>query len=73
MAVVGSGTAHLAATVRLMGNDEHQPTDPISELAAAAAQTHELFLTYVRSGFTEMQALYLTASVITASARPPGP
>lgn len=40
--------------------------DPITELAAAAALHHELFLSYAAAGFTEPQALYLVGKIITA-------
>lgn len=48
------------------------PEDPITELAAAAAQMHELFSAYVDAGFTEQQALYLLGRLITAGMRTPG-
>jgi hypothetical protein len=48
------------------------PEDPITELAAAAAQMHELFRSYVEAGFTENQALYLLGQLISGSVRPPG-
>lgn len=41
--------------------------DEITELRAAAQMAHELFSEYVRAGFDERQALYLTAKVITAT------
>jgi len=47
-----------------MGND---PTDPITELAAAAAQLHELYASYVEAGFTEHQAFELIKTIIAAS------
>jgi hypothetical protein len=48
-----------------------QPPDPLTVLAEAAAQLHEMFISYVRAGFTEQQALYLVGQVIHAS-RPEG-
>lgn len=47
-----------------------EPTSesPLAELAAAAAQLHELFLSYVHAGFTENQALRIVIGVITGSA-----
>lgn len=49
------------------------PNDPITALAAAAASTHEMFRAYLEAGFSESQALYLTAACITASIRPTPP
>jgi hypothetical protein len=43
-----------------------EPQDPLTDLAAAAAQLHELFVSYVEAGFTEDQALRLIIGVITA-------
>jgi hypothetical protein len=48
------------------------PTDPVSLLAAAATQTHEMFVSYMNAGFTEPQALYLVGQMITASMRSGG-
>jgi hypothetical protein len=45
------------------------PDDPISPLAEGAAQLHELFLCYVKTGFTEAQALYLIGQIIAAGAK----
>jgi hypothetical protein len=44
------------------------PEDPLTELAKAAAQVHELFRAYVDSGFSEQQALYLVGKLIAANA-----
>jgi hypothetical protein len=48
-----------------------EPRDPIVPLAAAAAQAHELYLTFVGSGFTETQALYLVGQILVGNARQP--
>jgi hypothetical protein len=48
-----------------------EPEDPITQLAEGAVATHELFLSYVRAGFTEQQALYLVGQMIVAAARGP--
>lgn len=40
------------------------PEDPISELAAAAVQMHELFAEYVKAGFTRAEALTLISELI---------
>lgn len=43
--------------------------DPLSALAMAATAAHEMFRCYVEAGFTEQEALYLTAQVLTANLR----
>ncbi|MCX5144632.1 hypothetical protein [Streptomyces sp. NBC_00338] len=43
-----------------------EPSDPMTVLAAAAAQVHELYQSYVDAGFTEQQALELTKAVLIA-------
>lgn len=48
-----------------------EPEDPITQLAEGAASAHELFTAYVEAGFTENQALYLVAQMVTAAMRPP--
>lgn len=48
-----------------------EPEDPITQLAEGAASAHELYLAYVAAGFTEGQALYLVAQLITAAMRGP--
>jgi hypothetical protein len=45
------------------------PDDPVSALLAAAAAAHELFTTFVTSGFTDKQALYLVGQILAASQR----
>ncbi|MER6738224.1 hypothetical protein [Streptomyces puniciscabiei] len=42
--------------------DDHD--SPLTELAAAAAQQHELYSSYVQAGFTEAQAMQLL--IVTA-------
>jgi hypothetical protein len=42
------------------------PEDPITQLAAAAAQVHELYLSYIEAGFTEAQAFDLVKTILTA-------
>ncbi|MFI7890861.1 hypothetical protein ACIFUY_06310 [Streptomyces sp. CACIS-1.16CA] len=44
-----------------------EPTDPMTELAAAAVQLHEMHQAYVAAGFTEQQALELVKAVIVAN------
>jgi hypothetical protein len=40
--------------------------DPIGPLAAAAVSLHELFMAYVKAGFTRKEALDLVKFVISA-------
>jgi hypothetical protein len=42
------------------------PQDPITDLAAAAAQLHELYSAYVDAGFTETQSMHLLTAIVTA-------
>ncbi|MFJ2110641.1 hypothetical protein ACIOEX_01710 [Streptomyces sp. NPDC087850] len=44
-----------------------EPSDPISQLAEAAVQLHELYLSYISAGFTEGQALDMVKAVLLAS------
>lgn len=46
-----------------------EPRDPISALGEMAASIHEMFLAYVKAGFTEDQALYLVGQIIAARFR----
>lgn len=50
-----------------MGDDNQQPSpeSALTELAAAAAQLHELFSSYLEAGFTAEQALQLVIALIT--------
>jgi hypothetical protein len=41
------------------------PQDPITDLAAGAAQVHELYVSYVDAGFTPDQALRLVIGILT--------
>lgn len=42
------------------------PESALTELAAAAAQVHELYTSYLGAGFTEEQALRLVIAIMTA-------
>lgn len=42
------------------------PADPITELAAAAVQLHELYSAYIEAGFSEAQAFELTKAILVA-------
>lgn len=44
-------------------NDE--PQDPFTSMAAAAASMHEMYESLIAAGFTEAQALYITAQALT--------
>ncbi|WP_329521179.1 hypothetical protein [Spirillospora sp. NBC_01491] len=48
-----------------MGDD--MPADPVTELAAGAAQLHELYEAYGAAGFTEQQAMQLLCAIIRGS------
>lgn len=48
-----------------MGGD---PEDPITALAQGAAASHEFFIAMRAAGFSEFQALYITAQVMIAAA-----
>lgn len=41
--------------------------DPITELAAAAVQQHELYQAWIDAGFTRVEALELLKTVMLAS------
>ena len=47
-----------------------EPEDPITQLAAAAAQLHELYNSYLEAGFTEHQAFDIVKTILAANARP---
>lgn len=42
-----------------------QPVDPITAMAAAAVQLHEMYQAFVDAGFTEDQALELTKTALS--------
>lgn len=52
-------------------NQPDGPRDPFGAMAEAAAAIHEVFLSYVAAGFTESQALYLTACALTGGPKAP--
>lgn len=41
-----------------------EPIDPITAMAAAAVQLHELYEAFVEAGFSELQALQLTIAAM---------
>ncbi|WP_187438187.1 hypothetical protein [Actinomadura decatromicini] len=46
---------------------DNMPADPITELAAGAAQLHEAYEAFVAAGFTEGQAMQIVCAVITSA------
>lgn len=46
----------------------NEPADPITELAAAAVQLHELYEAFMEAGFTDRQALELVMTAMQGSA-----
>lgn len=49
-----------------MPQEPSGPEDPISELAATAAQLHELFTACMSAGFTRGEALQIVIGTATA-------
>lgn len=52
-------------------SDEQQRGEPLTKLGQSAAQLHEAYWSFVHAGFTERQALYLTAALACRHAGPP--
>jgi hypothetical protein len=46
------------------------PNEPLTQMVEGTAQIHELFLSFVAGGFSEMQALYLVGQILAAQVRP---
>jgi hypothetical protein len=46
------------------------PDELMTELAQLAHQIHEAFTAYLEAGFTEAQALYLTACIACGGPKP---
>lgn len=46
---------------------DQMPADPITDLAAGAAQLHEAYESFVAAGFTEAQAMQMVCAIITGS------
>jgi hypothetical protein len=51
--------------------DEPEPEDT-SPLQDATAQQHEIFIAYMKSGFSEQQAMYIVAAIASGGPRPIG-
>lgn len=45
---------------------ETEPENPLTALAAGAAQVHEMFTAYVAAGFTRAEALQVVIAVLAA-------
>jgi hypothetical protein len=43
---------------------DHMPADPISDLAAGAAQLHEAYESFIAAGFTEQQAMQMVCAIL---------
>ena len=48
-----------------MGDD--MPADPVTDLAAGAAQLHEAYESFIEAGFTEAQAMQMVCAVLCHS------
>lgn len=46
-----------------MGGD--MPADPLTDLAAGAAQLHEAYESFIAAGFTERQAMQMVCAILT--------
>lgn len=44
---------------------DQMPADPVTDLAAGAAQLHEAYESFVAAGFTEQQAMQMVCAIIT--------
>ena len=45
-----------------------EPQDPITALAAGAAQLHELYLAWVEAGFSDGQAMQMMCAMLMGTA-----
>lgn len=48
-----------------MAND--MPVDPVTDLAATAAQLHEAYEEFIAAGFTEAQAMQMVCAMLTGN------
>ena len=55
-------------TIKEQPMNEQLPPDPVTTLAAAAHEVRELFESFTQAGFTEGQALFLVAEIVTKGA-----
>lgn len=46
---------------------DNMPADPLTDLAAGAAQLHEVYEAFRAAGFTEPQAMQMVCALITAN------
>lgn len=42
------------------------PADPVTELAAGAAQLHEAYESFIEAGFSESQAMQMVCAILTS-------
>jgi hypothetical protein len=49
--------------------DDELPKDPLGPAAQGAAELHELFLTWIGAGFTEIQACRILGVVLAENMR----
>ncbi|BFP50081.1 hypothetical protein KCMC57_64490 (plasmid) [Kitasatospora sp. CMC57] len=48
---------------------DEMPSFPLTQLAQSASAMHEMFVAQVAAGFTEAQALYLVACMVSGGPR----
>lgn len=46
---------------------DNMPADPVTDLAAWAAQLHEAYESFIAAGFTEAQAMQMVCALLTGS------
>jgi hypothetical protein len=44
---------------------DSMPADPVTDLAASAAQLHEAYEAFIEAGFTESQAMQMVCALLT--------
>lgn len=51
----------------MAAGDSTLPPDPVTLMAAGAAEMHELYLSYVRAGFRRREALELVKALLVTA------
>lgn len=46
---------------------ENMPADPVTDLAASAAQLHEAYEEFIAAGFSEAQAMQMVCAMLTGN------
>lgn len=46
---------------------DNMPADPVTDLAASAAQLHEAYEEFLAAGFTEAQAMQMVCALLTGN------